>query len=435
MKDLYSESQKNLIMLHGDLLGSPLTPAEQIELQEAMASAEGDLTAAERLLSSETRTKVKSLCSKGLKLSLEIEKLNQRGIAILFPEKGDAKRLDNYFAYTPSLLFVLGNKGLLDDEASAVSLSLTAFKAAGYAGVYIIDRSFDSLLRNDQVVAALRNNQALLVSDRAKSRAGAKLANETANAFQKQDAATLPKKHVFVSGSRSQSSIPKAVQDSLEAIIEKGIGILIGDSDKGVDNEIIDFLRIPLYRYVTVYTIAEHPRIEPEPEWATRTIEADMDLKPQQRQMVKDRAMADDADWGLALFNPIEKNRYGALQVSSGTLRNTIQMLLQGKMVKFFYVFEGEARSKNLKELEDLESMIESYRSERLSSADEGTILSSKGVSPDDGAAKVDAAKVKSSKIMAKYKALLKDEMKALKKDEEESAYAGPVQGTLPLFD
>ena len=430
MKDLYSESQKNLIMLHGDLLGSPLTLAEQIELREAMASAEGDLRAAEHLLSSETRTKVKSFCSKGLKLSLEIEKLNQRGIEILFPEKGNARDLDSYFACPPSLLFALGNKCLLDDEASAVSLSLTAFRAAGYTGVFIIDRSFDSLLRNDQVVAALRNNQALLVSDRAKSRANAKPTKETANAFQKQDVATLPKKHAFVSGSRSQSSIPKAVQDSLEAIIGQGIGILIGDSDKGVDNEIIDFLRIPLYRYVTIYTIAEHPRIKPEPEWATRTIEADMDLKPQQRQMVKDRAMADDADWGLALFNPIEKNRYGALQVSTGTLRNTIQMLLQGKMVKFFYVFEDEARSKNLKELKDLESVIEGYRFERLSSADERTILSSKGVSPDD-----DAAQVKSSKIMAKYKALLKDEMMAFEKDGEESACAVPVQGVLPLFD
>ena len=54
-------------------------------------------------------------------------------------------------------------------------------------------------------------------------------------------------------------------------------------------------------------------------------------FKSQQRQMAKDRAMANDADWGMALFNPIEKNRYGALQVSSGTLRNTIQMLIQAR--------------------------------------------------------------------------------------------------------
>lgn len=417
-------------MLYGDLLGNPLSPGEQTELQKVMASAEGDLTAAERLLSPETAMKVKSLCSKGLKLSHEIEKLNQRGIAVLFSGEDNAKRLDSYFAHTPSLLFVLGNKGLLDDEASAISLSLADFRVTGYAGVFIIDRPFDSLLRNDQVAAALRNNQALLVSDRVKSRANVKPTDEIRSAPQKQDVATLPTKHAFVFGSRSQSTIPKAVQDSLDAIIKQGIGVLIGDSDKGVDNEIVDFLRIPLYRYVTIYTITERPRIKPEPEWATRTIEADKDLKPQQRQMVKDRAMADDADWGLALLNPIEKNRYGSLQVSSGTLRNTIQMLLQGKMVKLFYIFEGEARSKNLKELEDLESVIESYRLEHLRSADERTILSARGVSPDDS-----AARVKSSKIMAKYKALLRTEMKARKTDRHESACARPVQGTLPLFD
>ena len=95
--------------------------------------------------------------------------------------------------------------------------------------------------------------------------------------------------------------------------------------------------------------------------------------------MAKDRAMANDADWGMALFNPIEKNRYGALQVSSGTLRNTIQMLIQGKVVKFFYVFEDEMACHNLKKLDDLESLIASYESEHLSNSEVELILSAKG--------------------------------------------------------
>ena len=90
-----------------------------------------------------------------------------------------------------------------------------------------------------------------------------------------------------------------------------------------------------------------------ENEWKTKTIFTDSSLKPQEQQMVKDRAMADDADWGLAIFKPITKNRYGAIQVSSGTLRNTIQLLLDKKAVKFFYVFDNKVEVANLKTIAD----------------------------------------------------------------------------------
>lgn len=430
MNNSYSKSQKNLIMLYGDLLGNPLTLTEKIEVQKTLASDENDISSTVNLLSSETKAKVKSLTSKGLKLSLELEKLSQRGIKVLFPKTSDMERLKNYFAYVPSLLFASGNMRLFKDEASAVSFSLNTFKNTGYTGIFIIDRPFDSLLCNNQIATALRNNQALLISDLVKSRATTISLDRDTNISDQQDEVSLPEKYVFISGSRSQSSIPKIVQNSLETIIGQGIGILIGDSNKGVDKEIIDFLRVPLYKHVIVYTISDYPRIEPEPEWNTRMIKADKSLKPQQRQMSKDRVMAIDADWGLAVFDPIEKNRYGALQVSSGTLRNTIQLLLQGKMVKFFYMYEGEMKTKNLKKLEDLESVIESYRLERLSSFDEKTILSSKGIFSNDN-----AAHVKSSKIMTKYKALLKNERELIKEDEKEDTYSKPIQTALPLFD
>ena len=84
-------------------------------------------------------------------------------------------------------------------------------------------------------------------------------------------------------------------------------------------------------------------------------------------------------------------------------------MLLQGKMVKFFYLHEGELRSKNLKRLEDLEELIESYQAERLSEAERAMILSTQGAAPDD-----DASLVKYRKIQGKYRALLKDEKKLM---------------------
>ena len=415
MSEKYTEEQKTLIMLYGDLLGSPLSPAEKADFKRALAASEGDIEAAASILSPDESAKVRGLLTKGLKLSLELEKLGQRGIFVLFPEEGEGGLLKDFFASEPPILFAVGDRSLLDDEGAAVYWSLADFKAAGCGGIFLADRALDALLREGEVVDAVRLGRALLVSDLAKAPATIK---HSPSAAAGRDGAGLadcggaglagrPEKRVFISGSRSQRSIPKAAQDSLDAIIKQGIGILIGDSDKGVDSEIVDFLRVPLYERVTLYTIFSSPRVKPEPGWSVRSIKADASLKSQQRQMAKDRAMANDADWGMALFNPIEKNRYGALQVSSGTLRNTIQMLIQGKVVKFFYVFEGEMACRNLKKLDDLESLIAGYESERLSNSEVELILSAKGVSPDD-----DAAQVKSKKIMAKYRSLLKDEKK-----------------------
>lgn len=57
-------------------------------------------------------------------------------------------------------------------------------------------------------------------------------------------------------GSRFQAAIPKVVHDSLEAIMSSDFNILIEDSDKGVDKEIIDFLRVPLYENVVLYSVS-----------------------------------------------------------------------------------------------------------------------------------------------------------------------------------
>lgn len=178
-----------------------------------------------------------------------------------------------------------------------------------------------------------------------------------------------------------------------------------------------------------LFTVYERPRVEPEPSWGVRVVSAGSSLNGQERQMVKDRAMAASADWGLAVFDPIQKNRHGALQVSSGTLRNAVQMLLEGKQVKFFHLFEGKMRARNLKTLEDLETLIESYGGEQLSHAKEEMIHSARGVAADE-----DAAHVKCGKIRAKYRSLLKKE-RALLPDGGESAAspAGFSQGALPL--
>ena len=433
MSGKYTETQKDLIMLYGDLLGNPLSPEEKVDLRCALTTTGGDVEAAIGFLSPEARARVLALMAMGFKLSVELGKLNQRGVFVLFPDVGGDGRLIDYFSYDPPVLFAAGCESLFDDGTSPVSMSLSAFKAAGSEGVLIADRALDILLRDKDVRRSIELQSALIVSDLVKSAATVKPSARMKESSLSVRTEEQPRKRVFISGSRSQRSIPKAAQDSLEAIIKQGIEVLIGDSSKGVDNEIIDFLRVPLYEHVTIYTISSSPRVRPEPEWHTLTIEADPGMKPQQRQMVKDRAMANDANWGLALFNPMEKNRYGALQVSAGTLRNTIQMLLQGKLVKFFYLFEGEMKCYNLKELEDLESLIVGYQFEMLDNSEAERIRTAKGVSSDE-----DPARVKSMKVMAKYRSLLKEEKK-LYESRGDSPYETSEQLNEPvqtsLFD
>ena len=409
MREAYSEEQKRRIMLRTDLLGEPLNVQESAVFDAAVEQAGGVAPGLE-FMSSDVREKARGLLDRGLKLSLELDKLAQRGISIRFFDGGLPTCMQDYFTGNSPILFLVGNRDLLE-ECADVALSLDEFNDAGFTGILIADRPMESLLRDKRVSAGLRASKALVVSDLLRGRARIKSLDGIGSSDGR--ISGKPQKNVFISGSRSQTMIPPVVRSSLEMIIAQGIGVLIGDSSKGVDNEIADYLRSPLYRHVTLYTIAREPRIAPEPEWDVVTVEVEDSQKAQQRQMVKDRAMADKADWGLALFNPIEKNRYGAIQVSSGTLRNAVQMLLQGKMVKFFYRYEGAMLFENLKTVDDLETVLSSYWKEVLDEKAREIILSAKGVSQDD-----DPAAVKAQKIIAKFEALRKAEEKLLEPKE-----------------
>lgn len=189
---------------------------------------------------------------------------------------------------------------------------------------------------------------------------------------------------VFISGSRSFEEIPENVQESLERITSHNMQILLGDSNKGIDSQIADYLRLsPQYNNVVVYGIGHKPRMTVSEDWKFKQISPDETLKPQEQQMIKDRAMGDVADYGLSIFSPISVNRYGAIQVSSGTLRNTIQMLIRGKSVKFFYVFESVLEFENLTSVSSLVDIIEKYRVEKMGDEERKMILTAKGIAVD----------------------------------------------------
>ena len=64
-------------------------------------------------------------------------------------------------------------------------------------------------------------------------------------------------------------------------------------------------------------------------------------------------------------------------------------------------------KCRNLKKLEDLESLIVAYQFETLDNSEAECIRTAKGVSSDE-----DPARVMSMKALAKYRSLLKEEKK-----------------------
>lgn len=230
--------------------------------------------------------------------------------------------------------------------------------------------------------------------------------------------------NVFISGSRSLVRLPEEFCRSLNRICEQGFNVLVGDSERGVDALILDYLRTwsdgAPYPHVTVFTVRPRPRVKVENMWGLEVVQGEPGATGRALQTAKDRVMGERADWGLAYFNPIEINRFGSLQVSSGTLRNAVQLLLAGHPVKLFYTYEERACVADLSTIEDLEAVVERYRAERLGDEERAAVLA--GTTTRDRAAGKDAAQVKFEKIEAKLKALMHDERKRR-----------IVQGVLPL--
>lgn len=426
MQKPLSPEQKAKIAIQGDLFGVNLSVSEKETMLDAFDSAKGDMNKALASVDSVLAGKVRNLLDMGIRFSIELEKLEQRGVVVLFLDGSEAAKVSALFEYRPRLLFCVGHARLIVEQSAKLFYSSKDYKSGQCNGILVADKAIDVLLRDSQIVASVRESRGLIVSDSAKNKASIDKSRVAAKASNGRSG-----KAVFISGSRTQSVIAKGPQESLEAIISQGITVLLGDSSKGVDKEVADFLRAPLYENVKLYTVEQgEPRIASEPAWGVVNVPADQSLSGQQRQMVKDRAMADAADFGMAIFRPIEKNRYGALQVSSGTMRNIIQMLLCGKPVKLFYSYEGEMRAENIKSLEALEAILLSYGRERLLPSEQAAILSSKGVSPDD-----DPASVKCKKIMAKYRSLLKDERDLLESKKGSGDGESAVQVKLPGFE
>jgi hypothetical protein len=98
---------------------------------------------------------------------------------------------------------------------------------------------------------------------------------------------------VFVSGSRAVKELPGAARASLDRIMRLGFLVLVGDC-YGVDTLVQEYLKAQGYERVRVYHIGAKPR-------------HCLGFPPVRvegaRQSAKDRAMAAQADYGLAIWD------------------------------------------------------------------------------------------------------------------------------------
>ncbi len=125
---------------------------------------------------------------------------------------------------------------------------------------------------------------------------------------------------VFIAGSRRLSRLNKDVRRRIDNIIDKGFTVVVGDAN-GVDKAVQRYLSSRHYCNVVVFCMEGACRNNIG-DWPTRTITA---ADPGQRDFnyysTKDRAMVEEADYGLMLWDG----------QSRGTLTSIVHLVRQGK--------------------------------------------------------------------------------------------------------
>ena len=74
--------------------------------------------------------------------------------------------------------------------------------------------------------------------------------------------------------------------------------------------------------------------------------------------MLKDKAMSDDADFGLVIWKDTSKNRFGNISVSKGSLNNIYNLLVQNKYVGLFYIPNPEKGIMKFKSVVEFEKQV-----------------------------------------------------------------------------
>jgi len=150
--------------------------------------------------------------------------------------------------------------------------------------------------------------------------------------------------NVFIAGARAISVLDKPVQDRLNNIYRKGYTVLVGDA-AGVDSAVQKYFSKLDYRNVFVYA-SEGKARNNHGSWEVRGIDVPDRLRGFNYYAVKDKAMADDADYGYMIWNGESK----------GTLNNVVNLLKQDKNSLVYLTSEG--LSYNIENIDNLQELV-----------------------------------------------------------------------------
>ena len=399
----YTGVEKRKILLLSDLLDSSNMLLTELSSKDRANIISGNLG---RISSDAVRSKVETLSQQGVRLSIAISELGQRGVDVIFRNEFKKYKFYRKFAPLPEVLFKVGDTNILTDEHAVVVTSLLALTyyikrkddddSSRY--IFISDRKLDEAIINIDVAKWISNGKVVLVTNNYHSKA------------------SIKSKKTFVSGSRNeldlnnQAIVLDAFYAELFYLCLRGDQIIVGDSEMGIDSRTIEFLRKYRYTNVVVYTVKQKPRVSIMGDWGlVRVAVGDSSSENAQRQqMKKDYDMAECADYGVAVFNPVMVNRYNNIQVSAGTLRNIIHMLNRDKTVpvKLFYWISGQMKHKILRNLDDLWGVLERYKNEIVDDAStESKILHDKVVT----AGCITTSEFKYKKIEQKVYSLIRE--------------------------
>jgi hypothetical protein len=132
---------------------------------------------------------------------------------------------------------------------------------------------------------------------------------------------------VFISGSIGISKLPYPAIEKIDSIINRNFTVLVGDA-KGVDLQVQKYLSGKCYNNVIIYFVGSKTRNNVG-KWETKEIDNDVNKKGRELYTLKDVAMANDADYGLMIWDGL----------SRGTLNNIKEMKARNK--RFFVVLDG----------------------------------------------------------------------------------------------
>ena len=134
--------------------------------------------------------------------------------------------------------------------------------------------------------------------------------------------------NVFIGGSIRISRLNNIIRDRLNNIIIQGLQVYIGDAN-GVDKAVQKYLNEKNYKKVTVFCSGNSCRNNIG-NWKTEYITVSNKLKGRNFYMVKDKIMAEKAQYGFMVWDGR----------SAGTLNNALNLLKDQKKVVLYFAPE-----------------------------------------------------------------------------------------------